>query len=193
MTYQEQLWESPEPFDWLVDRGLAPETVWEAGLGYVGTPDERSHRRLEGSIEIPYIDARGRRVGARYRHLRLGTQRKYDQVHGTRAHLYGVSLTQEPVVHLTEGEFDALVLRQLGLSAVGVPGATAWKREWRWLFRDTDLVVVWTDADEAGKRARQRIAGSVSQVTDVRTVELPDGMDVTDVYLEDPERLRELA
>lgn len=190
-TYVDQLWENADAFSWLVRRGLTEDTIAERKLGFVGSPIA-GHERFRGAIYIPYFDARGGDRSPRFRHLRPGMNRKYDTEREARLHVYGVELTREPTVYLTEGEFDAMILGQLGFPAAGLPGATSWQRAWRWLFRDSDLVVIVMDADEAGEKARNRIAGQLSQVVDVREVQLPNGMDVTELYLADADQLRSL-
>lgn len=190
-SYQDQLWNDAAAFGWLRARGLEEDTIWVAGLGYVGSPQE-GHERFKGAICIPYFDAQGRPYAPRFRHLGAGRKRKYDQETHAKGHPYGVDQSREPTVYVTEGEFDALILRQMGFSAVGIPGAQAWQRHWRMLFRDCDLVVIVMDPDEAGEKAKARIAGQLSQVVDVRTVELPSGLDVNELYLKDPDNLRSL-
>jgi DNA primase len=191
MSYVDQLWKAPEPFRWLRNRGLSEDTIWEAQLGFVGVP-EPGDERFRGCVVFPYSDGRGNPRPPRFRHLDPRSPRKYDNRSGSKLHLYGVELTQEPVVYLAEGEIDALTLRQMGKAGIGVPGAKAFKREWRWLFRDCDLVVVVMDPDDEGEKAKARIAGQLSQVVDVRKVVLPGTSDVNDLYRSDPKLLERL-
>jgi len=191
-----ELWSRPDKLQWLTDRGLSEDTIIEAQLGYVG---EREQRYAD-CISIPYFDATGNLQSVRYRHLRENARLKYEAPKGDRRHLYNVRATDESVVAICEGEFDSLIVQQLGMAAVGLPGVTAWQRAWRWLFRNTDLVYVLVDhapqtnpeALRAEVRARQKIAGQLSGVADVEIIDLPEGMDVTDLYLTDPDALRSL-
>lgn len=179
---------------WLLGRGLTEETIDRAQLGY------QTKGRYRDCITIPYFDARGELRDVRYRHLRPNPPAKYESPKGFGTHLYNATATQNEVVAIAEGEFDALVLEQLGVHAVAIPGVNSWQREWRWLFRDCDLVLVLidmavnddVDARKAEERARARITAQVNTVTSAEVVELPEGMDVTDLYLTDPDRLREL-
>lgn len=160
-------------FQWLLGRGLTAEDIWEFQLGYDMAHD---------AVWIPYLVS-GIEITGRMRILHGGNV-KYLTPKGTKAHLYNVDDTAAAVVHLTEGEFDAMILRKLDLAAVGVPGATAFKKEWRWLFRDCDTVVLCFDADEAGERGANRIQAWIGDVCeDVRKLELPAGMDCNDAYL----------
>lgn len=186
--YQAQLWQAPAPFQWLLDRGLTEHTILEAQFGYVGTADRGDEKYL-GAISIPYFDARDRLVTTRFRNLdpEKAAKRKYDAPHGSRGHLYGVVDTEATEVWVAEGEFDRWILKQTGRSSVGLPGANSWQRQWRWLFRNSDLVHLVLDGDAATnpdvEKGVNRIAGAIASVTDVRRVELPTTMDVTDLYL----------
>ncbi len=67
-------------------------------------------------------------------------------------------------VHICEGELDALTLEQLGLRAVGLPGATTWPLllDAKEQLRAVSLLVLWFDVDETGEeqdlRFRERLA-----------------------------------
>lgn len=180
-----QLWGDERAMAYLQGRGLTSETIEAAKLGY------SVDGRFSDCIAIPYFDARGEWRLTRYRHLG-DTLPKYEQPKGTSRHLYNVVASEEPRVAVCEGEFDALILGQIGWAAVAVPGAQAWQRGWRWLFRNCDLVVVITDADEAGDRAASKIAAQVGMVAPVERIELPAGLDVSDLYLKDPDELGRL-
>lgn len=191
------LQEKPEALTYLRGRGLEQDTIQGAELGYV------AEGRFADCIAIPYFDARHRWRSTRYRHLRPNAPRKYDAAKGTKGHLYGIEFVNEPVVAITEGEFDSLILRQMGFASVAIAGVHGWDRDWRWLFRNCDLVLVVMDSDTArerpdgeeyqpGQDAQKKVAGAVGLVTDVQPVDLPLGMDVTDLYLTDPDALREL-
>jgi DNA primase len=178
-----ELWDRPEKLRFLLDRGLTEDTILDASLGYMPSG------RFSDSIAIPYYDARGELVTVRFRRLDKAAPHKYDQIKGSKRHLYNVKNTDSPVVAIAEGEFDSLILGQMGVSAVSVPGAASWSRSWRWLFRNCDLVYVFVDSDEAGRKAGNKISGSVGTVADISVVHLPFG-DVTDVYLKDPDFLK---
>lgn len=181
------LYANDEALEYLEERGLTMETILDAQLGY-----ERSGR-YRHSITIPYFDASGRLVTLRYRHLNPeAIGRKYSTPGGGGRHLYNVAAVEHPVVYVTEGEFDSLILRQLGLAAVAIAGAQNFDRSWRWLFRNCDLVYVVMDADEAGRKATARIRGQIGSVVDAEAINLPGDLDVTDLYLKDPDALREI-
>jgi hypothetical protein len=172
--------------EWLRGRGLKDVTIREAYLGY--TP---------GAITIPYLNPPLRSDGVvsvrQIRKRNLHGLPKYETPKGGKSHIYNVAVTDRPVVYLTEGEFDALILRQLGKAAVGVPGVSVFQSEWKYLFTHCEHVYLVFDADDAGKGGGNRIAGILGQyVEKLSIIHLPPGKDVTDLYLEDPEHLRRL-
>ena len=81
-------------------------------------------------------------------------------------------------VFLAEGVIDCLSLLELGLDAVGVPGAHAFKPSWVPLFARVGEVVVAFDDDTAGREGTTRISGlfAVSGRAGVSTVRWPEGI-----------------
>lgn len=195
------VWEYDEPQEYLQGRGLDVNTIVEAQLGYVHLNGSRFSR----SIAIPYFDAQGRHRLTRYRHLNPKAAQKYGWLKGSSSHLYGIERVDERVVYICEGEFDALILTQCGFPAVGLTGAMHFQRPWRYLFRNSDMVLVVMDTDSSkkddlgrevgmtGQRAAQKIAGAIGTVTNVDIIELPMGEDVTSLYLKDEAALRGLC
>ena len=172
----------------LRSRGFTPETAARARLGWVNQPAE-GHEKFQGCLSIPYHLGDGRTVSTFSFRRPEGVKPKYDKERGKPAALYGVQYVDEPIVYLTEGELDALVLRQMGLAAIGVPGATNFKPGWKLLFRDTDKVVVVFDGDEAGRKAANKIARQVGEVTRVDIADMPEGEDANSLYLKNRKEL----
>jgi DNA primase len=190
--YVDRLWKRDtgvEAFRYLYDRGLTAEDIYEFELGY----DPRRN-----AIHIPYIQ-QGGEIGARWRFLSPGDGPKYLPVNHFKSHIYNVDVLADAAdVYVTEGEFDCMILRKLGLEAVGVQGTQHFKREWRWLFQHADSVTVCFDWDqnEAGQVAGNRLVAWLGDVCDdVRRLKLPLGVDVNDAYLhgELEARLKEAA
>lgn len=113
---------------------------------------------------------------------------------GCEAYLYGAEeLVNSPMtdtVYLCEGEWDTIamswLLRKLEVNAVavGVPGASIFKREWANLFKNRDVVVCF-DNDEAGEQGellvRERLSGVANSVTYLHwPSSLPTGYDLRD-------------
>jgi DNA primase len=191
--YHDQLWDSPAA-DYLLSRGLLHSTITRFNLGYVGRPAP-GHSRYKGRISIPYSTGLGAESGIRYRSL--GTdQPKYLATKGFH-HLFAVRASDHPVVFLAEGEIDAMILWQMGYRAVGIPGATAWRDEWRFLLRNADEAILVFDNDEPrrdsktgrgsnpGQQGAAKIYRSLERTgIATRFVTLPPGMDINDAYLE---------
>lgn len=196
-----------EAYEWLRSRGISNFTIAKWDLGFVRKP-ARGHSQYRGRISIPYKDSRGREVAVRFRRID-GGKPKYDGVTGGDAHVFAVRFTREDIVYVTEGEFDCMILHQLGYKAVGIPGANVWKDEWKWLFRGCERIVIVPDGDgkietvkkgnrdiqiaTKGMQFRMLLNGSFRAVAaTVNTVVMPKGYDVNSLYLDDRKRLRSL-
>lgn len=168
-------------------------------LGYVARP-ATDHERLRESISIPYLVDRptdsgevSRAVSLRFRYL-MPTRNKYDALKGTKAHLFNVQASDSKDVWLCEGEFDAIILNQLGFPTVGVPGASSFNTSWKFLFAGADSVTLVFDGDDAGEKGANRLASILGEVVPtVRRALLPPGLDVTDLYLQDEGALKKLV
>jgi len=185
LEWEEQLFTDPgqRGLQFLLDRGLSEEYVRKYRFGWVDTGYFRN------SISIPILDGQLNFKTVRFRRLE-GTP-KYDQIKHERAHLFNVSSVRHHIVHITEGEFDATILEQIGRPAVGVPGINNFVEHWRWLFVGNDVRLVF-DADEPGSEAWKQVRRAVGQigrwlepvVDYFQVVELPEGSgDITDIYL----------
>ena len=178
----------PEDIEWLERRGLTKTSITHAKLGYV------REGRYRDSIAIPYLNPDGTVRTIRFRYLRPSRQ-KYDNFKGANIHLYNVANTAKSKVWVCEGEFDSLILSQMGYPAVGVPGVSGFKPDWKYLFCNCEQVSLVFDSDEAGERGANRLASILGEVMtgDLRVIRLAEGMDVTDSYLRDPQGLKELV
>ena len=88
---------------------------------------------------------------------------------------------------------DTLVLLHLGFPAVGLPGANAaFRREWVHLFKGADCYLV-MDGDDTGRDAAQKLLDGFKKydMSAVR-IDLPNGYDVNDLYLENKQALLDL-
>jgi DNA primase len=81
--------------------------------------------------------------------------------------------------HVAEGELDALVLVQCGLSAVGLPGATAWQPRHTEMLSGCGRLHTWGDPDKAGRELNDTVCKQIRQAQPAR---LTIG-DVTETYL----------
>jgi hypothetical protein len=172
-----------EAAGYLLGRGLTEETVLTARLGVVADPIP-AHERYKGWLAIPYI-TQGQPVRVRFRRPDwLTTEgQKYGQPSGETVLTYGVDDIHAPgdVLHVTEGEFDRLILKQCGLSAIAFPGANTFKRHHGRMLAGFNRIYVWGDPDQAGADFITTIVNRLPRSG--RGVKLRGG-DVTETYLE---------
>lgn len=176
------LWEDSASWwtlEWLRKRGLKDHFIKLYRLGY---DNERK------AVVIPYLNALGDVRGVRWR--LMDGNIKYMTPKGDGLHLFHVKASRKPNVWLCEGEFDAMVLDQLGLPTVAVPGVMSFKPEWRYLFAYAEHITIVMDGDEAGQKGAARLASLLGPLdAKVAIAKLPFGMDATDLYLKDPKQL----
>ncbi len=170
-------------------RGLSEKTIVDARLGYI-PGDHREWATYEGlrvpcGITIPWF-ADHALWGIKVR--RAAGERRYQQVSGGSIS-GGLYLADEiapgvPLL-LTEGEFDALIVRQAGeglVSAAAIGSAANRRIQPRW-FRKliaAPRILIRMDDDDAGRGAAAQIAG-LSQATQL--IRVPQGKDVNEFYL----------
>ena len=178
---------SPEAIVALEERGISEQVAAKFQLGTITDPIN-GHEQYEGWISIPYITAMNHCVGFKFRRLDDGKP-KYGSPLGQKAHLYNVTdvLLQSPYIVICEGELDTVITSGvLGIPAVGVPGAQAWKPHFSKLINGYDTVYVVGDNDvkedgsNPGAEFSERVA---SEVLNSQIVQLPPGMDINDYYL----------
>lgn len=173
--------------EWLMDRGLTEETSRGNRLGEVRDPFP-GHEAMRGWLCIPYLDKDGKPLTVRFRRpdwLGMDNGPKYRSLPNDPARMYNIGAIHravrdhEEILHLTEGELDALILQQCGFPAVAVPGATSFKGRHRVMLAGFSKVLIWGDGDEAGARMVASISKMMRQAVPIM---LPRGQDVTDVY-----------
>ena len=153
---------------YLEARGLSEAEATALRFGEVCSPDRADHQKYRGRLIIPSFSARGTVVDLAFRciepHVCDETVLwvddkdkphycpKYLFVPGLEKRLYHVEsvATDEPVIHLCEGQLDAATLVACGLPAVGIPGSQAWKPHAHRLFQGFERVVFWADQDDKG-------------------------------------------
>lgn len=169
----------------LLARGIEESTAVINRLGVVGKP-EPGHERFRGWLAIPYLDHEHKPLTVRFRCL---------EQHDHREHFHGkyMSITDDPsrvfnigaihraqdTIHVTEGELDAVILGQLGLDAVAIPGASGFQGHHRRMLAGFSRTWVWGDPDEAGGQFTNKVCHMLRSAKGVR---LRDG-DVTETYL----------
>lgn len=164
------------PWDWARVASADPQLTRLAGLRR-DNGDVHPYWSAEAqqtALVTPYRDWFGRVVSLQFRPIRdveAGGKRIKDwslrKVEGGRvAEEAGafVPADQErgPCVYVVEGTIDALSIRMCGRSVVAAPGSGAWRDDWsRRHLAGRQQVIVFADADEAGKRFAARVVESV--------------------------------
>lgn len=165
--YFKRLRSYPKGTDWLREKyGLTGETIYRAGIGYTG--------KNPFAFTIPVFDVGKNLVTIRFRAdpLRGDSELKY---WGTRGHnqatfylppslTAGASNLREAIaggeVFLTEGEFDALALYQIGFQAISATnGARALIGAHQHLLSELQGVRVFVayDQDEVGREHSSKL------------------------------------
>jgi len=174
---------SSEAAAFLLARGLTEETARSARLGVVADPIP-AHERYRGWIAIPYL-VDGQPVRVRFRRPDwIDTESsKYGQAAGETTLAYGVDSIKAAggEIHVTEGEFDRLILEQVGFHAIGFPGATSFKSHHGRMLAGFNRVFVWGDPDRAGADFTTKVTNRLPRSG--RGVQLRHG-DITDTYLQ---------
>jgi len=163
------------------ERGLKPATAIGDRLGEVVDPLPE-HEAFEGYLAIPYLGLKGEVLKIRFRKPPwIEGRAKYMDVPHATPRVYNVSAIEEAdsEICVAEGEFDTLMLKQLGLPAIGLPGASSWKPHHRRMLAGFSRVWVFGDPDEAGYKMISTITASMRQA---RGIYLTVG-DVTDTVL----------
>lgn len=189
LDYHGQL--TAEAVQWHKDRGLSDRTIRHFKLGWIEEPRSPEAKRLRSNPCIPYLTTTGKVIELRVRKRSgkpkyLPVRRDYP-LPAPKFHLFNamqaMPTSNSDLVYVVEGEYDAMIAWQAGLKAVAVPGATQWFPSWSWLFEAARVRVVF-DGDAAGCEGAEKLYADLrDKRIDCETVKLPDGMDVTDVWL----------
>ena len=172
--------------EWLAGRGIDLEHARSNGLGVVRDPLPQ-HAGLEGRLAIPYLTDFGP-VNMTFRCLAdhdcksIEFHGKYEKMKGWVTNLYGMQSVghADEWIAVTEGEVDRLTLTQIGIPAIGVPGAENWQAHWVNVFEDFSRIYVFTDGDKAGRDMWDRFSHELGSKA-IR-VRMPDGEDVNSIY-----------
>ena len=102
---------------------------------------------------IPYYDKNGKIIATRYRNHPNNPQR-FSWKKGSKTILYGLwrlkQYTDDYIV-LVEGESDAQTLWYYGVQAIGVPGASNFREEYKYLFDRFETVYIQDEEDKGGE------------------------------------------
>jgi len=190
-----ELWKSPEALGYLRGRGLADETIHAAGLGYNPRTlhDDPGRWGLEGKdVCLPVGWVIPCEVGGVLRYIKVrqpeGASPKYLAIRGSRkaGAVYALDWCKGfGDVILCEGEFNALILRQVlgpvcAVVSVGDAGNRPGEAELDALGRVGRWWLAY-DPDKAGLQGRERLGG-LSARARVLAWPFPE-KDANDAYL----------
>ena len=176
--------------EFMSKRGLTMETVVRFKLGY----ESKSKRFV-----IPVRDEQGRVVNLRKYRLEAGDSQKMSNHmgYGSPPRLYPLAeLDGAENVLIVEGELDALIAIQNGLTAVsGTGGAEKWMPEWSRFFEGKNVTIIY-DNDQAGRIGAHRVKQSVRKYA--RSVKVIEALcpeeheDITDYFVRHKGTVRKL-
>lgn len=167
--------------DFLTNRGITHRTAVEFRLGYVHDPYP-GHQNWEGRVSLPYLASDGTVHNLKARRVVEDDSPKYLGEANIEPSLFNVKalLSDADTLWICEGEFDAMVLHQMGLTAVGYAGTNAWRPMFKLAIGpDWQQINVIADGDTPGIEAAKRVAKEIHG----QVVELPQGEDVSSLYV----------
>lgn len=130
-------------------------------------PTARKHRlgydREHAAVTYPLRDPAGRVLGVVRRALDPDQKPKYKYPYGVdiTKNLYGYTHERKPLVALVEGALDAVACDRVGIPALALYGSRISAEQIRLIERmDPELIVIATDLDKAGERAKWAIANA---------------------------------
>lgn len=144
-------------------KGITPKTCKEYLLG-----------RDDDRFTIPIQGRTGAYINVR-KWSPTDTRRKVINIKGRgRRQLFPLVALEQSTVIITEGEFKALLLRQMGFNGISpTGGASTWSPNWNHEFKDK-IVYVMYDVDDAGRRGAQKVARNLHGIAkEVHVVDLP--------------------
>lgn len=171
--------------EFLEDRGLGSDPwgtwvrYWPEGATFPGLPD------WGGRIAILDLARDGSVLSVRSRQCTDDGSPKYMTVPGEAAYPWGLAFANDAplsggILNICEGEIDAMTMRALGKTAIGLPGATATTPAvWQYLAQ-YPRVRVYGDGDPAG---RELLRLARENIPHCSRVECEEGEDITSLYV----------
>lgn len=182
-TYEEALAQDDAAVEYLLGRGIEPEAALTSRLGVVAT---KEFGHWFGRLAIPYLDREGKPLTIRFRCLKDHNCReagcpKYLPITGDPSRMFNIGAVHraDDTIHVTEGELDAIILNQLDLPAVAIPGASGFQGHHRRMLAGFSRVWIWGDPDTAGAEFTNRVTRMLRSAKAVRL----RGGDVSETYL----------
>jgi len=171
-------------------RGLNDEVISKCQIGFCSKHPKYPKDRHE-RLTIP-IRRNGKVINIRFHALgevKDGDRKSLPYRSGLpeATSLFPEDQLENNVIHLVEGELDALCAISHGLSAITVTGGAGfWKDEWTPLFKGKKVRIIY-DCDTKGREGAKKIAVSLSSTAnEVKLIDLGlnDKKDLTDWFVE---------
>ncbi len=165
--------DSAHPY--LAERHLAAGTAARFGVGFY-----RGGGLMRGRVVIPIHDEQGRLLAYAGRSVD-GSRPRYRFPAGFAKsrvlfNFHRATAAPGDTAVVVEGFFDCMRVTQAGFaSVVSLMGTELYEHPARLLRERFARVVVLLDGDEAGRKARGRVAGGLRDTCAVRVIELPEG------------------
>jgi len=144
-------------------------------------------------VKIPYFDESGAVVSTRYRHAMTGTM-KFSWVRGSKVLPYGLWRLAEArktgEVVLVEGETDAQTLWYHGIPAIGIPGASTFKREWASYFEGLKIYLH-QEKDQGGETFLRKVCEELYAARwagELFVFSIHDYKDPSELHCADPDK-----
>ncbi len=150
---------------WLSQQGYSLKEIQATGL-----VDAFERDFLYSHITIPYhvngnvVLIRGKDING-----------KYLTPPGAKTRLFNTdSLLGAQTSCVVEGEFDAMIMEQLGFDAVGLPGANVWQDSMNGYFDDARRIQIILDNDDSGRAGSEKVAKALGTKARIVTTLLPE-------------------
>jgi len=144
-------------------------------------------------VKIPYLDESGAVVSTRYRHAMTGTM-KFSWVRGSKVMPYGLWRLSETrrlgEIVLVEGETDAQTLWYHGVPALGIPGASTFRREWS-AYLEGLKIYLHQEQDQGGQTFLKKVCEELYAARwsgELRVFSIPNYKDPSELHCADPEK-----
>ncbi len=193
-------WNNIEKF--LLAKGYNSFELFQAGL-CVSKKNGGQYDRFRNRIMFPISDALGRVIGFTARVVPNDTESQAKYINTPESPLYhksnilyGIhhakqSIKKKDSVIIVEGNVDVLATHQAGIeNVVAVSGTALTNAHINILKTKTQNLVLFFDADEAGKKAAKRSAvACLANDIQLSLISIKDGKDAADIVAQNPDKL----
>lgn len=190
----------------LLAKGYTTKELAEAGV--IKEADEKRgtyYDRFRNRLMFPIRDVAGRTVAFTGRSLDPNDQAKYlnspeSELFKKSEILFGMDRAKDAIrsrgfALLVEGQFDLLLLHQIGFTnTIALSGTALSTQHIGLIKRYADNLMLALDADRAGLAASARSAhAALAAGMRVKAIRMPVGKDPADIALEDPKEMTRLV